>query len=220
MRRRASIFINILTAAGVLAVWLSICFGMPEGEALSTRGLRSLKYFTVLSNLLFGASCVIYAVFETKTGRGDMPPWLRILRLASVCAVSLTFLTVVLFLGRIYGYRSMFAGNNLYFHLVIPLAAVILFLFIDRKDELRPQQCVLCLIPVLLYGVGYIINVLINGRGEWPHANDFYGFFNWGTAVGAGILVCMVAGTLLLGLLLEKIKKILRRKENKDGEEI
>ena len=113
MRRRASIFINILTAAGVLAVWLSICFGMPEGEALSTRGLRSLKYFTVLSNLLFGISCVTYAVFEMKKEKGDMPEWLRILRLASVCAVSLTFLTVVLFLGRIYGYRSMFAGNNL-----------------------------------------------------------------------------------------------------------
>jgi hypothetical protein len=220
MRRRASIFINILTAAGVLAVWLSICFGMTEGEALSTRGLRSLKYFTVLSNLLFGVSCVIYAVFDMRKDTGDMPLWLRVLRLASVCAVFLTFLTVALFLGRIYGYRSMFAGNNLYFHLVIPLLAVIFFLFTDRRDALRTGQCMLCLIPVLMYGAGYILNILVNGRGEWPHSNDFYGFFNWGIPVGTAILACLLAGTLLLAVLLEKLKKILRKEESKDGEEI
>ena len=58
--RMLSLALNALIAAIVLAAWLGMVFAVHERGALTSRGLRSLKYFTVLSNLLACAASVAY----------------------------------------------------------------------------------------------------------------------------------------------------------------
>jgi len=48
------------------------------------------------------------------------------------------------------------------------------------------------MIPTAVYGFLYTGNIIINGKGEWPDSNDFYGFLNWGYGFGAVIF----AGTV------------------------
>ena len=44
---------------------------------------------------------------------------------------------------------------------------------------------VIAAVPTLLYGIGYLLNIMINGiGGPWPYTNDFYAFLSWGWPVG------------------------------------
>jgi len=51
----------------------------------------------------------------------------------------------------------------------------------------------------VLYGIGYILNILINGMGgRYPRNNDFYFFLRWGW--GVAILIFAVIILLSFGI--------------------
>lgn len=61
------------------------------------------------------------------------------------------------------------------------------------------RYAVFAAIPTLLYAIGYMLNILINGiGGPWPYTNDFYGFLNWGW--GGGIAVFFGVPLLSFGI--------------------
>ena len=70
-----------------------------------------------------------------------------------------------------------------------------------NRDNLKKIECVLCALPVLVYGIVYIVNLFVSGvdKGDW------YGFVNWGFATGIGIfcMICLIS--IILGLSLKII---------------
>ncbi len=192
--------LNVLMAAAVFGSWGHMVFA--GGGTLSSAGLSSLKYFTVLSNLLEGFACLYWLLIRRKAA-GDPGQRSETLKFVSTVAVSITFLVVMTFLGPLYGYPFMFEGSNLWMHLVVPVAAILEQFFLakgpfGRKDNL------LAAVPVLLYGAGYLGNILLNGVGEWPDTNDWYSFMMWGYPGAAVIYGGLVALSLALGLLFRK----------------
>ena len=168
--------------------------------ALTARGLGSLKYFTTLSNIFAALVSVVYAVFlifALKGHREGVPHALFVLKLMSTASVGVTFLVVIAFLGPLFGFASMYRGSNLWYHLIVPLICIFDFAFIERTDKVSFRETLLCMVPVFIYGMGYLINILVNGVGEWPNRNDFYGFVLWGLPVGIAIF----AGIMLIGWL-------------------
>ena len=126
-------------------------------------------------------------------GESSAKPAVEVLKYAATVSVGITFLTVVVFLGPLYGYPEMFAGPNLWLHLIVPVAALAEN-FLLCKTAFSARDNVLALVPVLIYGTGYILNNVINGIGEWPDTNDWYSFLMWGYPVGVVIFVviCLV----------------------------
>lgn len=180
---RISIVLDILVAVLVPVIWLSTLFRVGEGGTLEPVGLTGLKYFTILSNLLAGlaAQIFLYTLHSPDTSRFRS---VLTLKLVAAVSVSITFLTVVLFLGPLYGYRSMYTGSNLFFHLLIPIFSILSISIGTHKTEF-PKQCAYpAMLPVLIYGIVYLFNNLINGIGTWPDTNDWYGFLLWGYPVG------------------------------------
>ena len=55
---------------------------------------------------------------------------------------------------------------------------------------------------MLLYSVGYLGNVLIQGPGEWPNRHDFYGFLLWGWPIGIAIACGLVVLIWVLAVVL------------------
>ncbi len=102
-----------------------------------------------------------------------------VLKYVSATAVGLTFLTVAEFLGPLYGHSHMYHGANLFFHLIIPLFAIIEFVLLN-EHKMGIKENLYTMLPPLLYGMGYLINILINGAEE----NDFYAFTAWGLPIG------------------------------------
>ena len=131
----------------------------------------------------------------------------------AVTSVGLTFSIIAFFLQPMYRELNMYKGGNLFFHLIVPVIAMVEFILFEKddRDETLPfRYTFIAAIPSVIYGFGYLINILINGTGVWPDTNDWYGFLNWGYPVGAGIFV----GVVLINWVVALIIRLLYKKIN------
>lgn len=192
--------VNIIIAITVACSWIAIF--VSSSGTLMHNGINSLKYFTVLSNLFEGAASVIWLVSTRKNGKASYRA--ELLKYIAAAAVGLTCVTVLVFLGPLYGYPAMFAGGSLYMHLLTPLAAIAEIIFLSDVTYTRRDNRLVVLSP-LIYGALYLGNNLINGTGEWPDTNDWYLFLTWGYPVGIFIFAVICAVTWLLGLAMRKL---------------
>ena len=193
MRRKLSLFLNAGIALAVGVSWARMFFAF-EGGTLASVRWGSLKYFTVLSNLLAGITALITLVHLLRRS-GDIPRWLNGLRWAAATAVLLTFLTVMLFLGFIYGHAALLVSYQLWMHLLVPLMALVDYLLLPA-EPLPLRQSWIPVLPTLLYGIGYMINAGVNG----PEA-DWYFLVRGSLLTGVISALAMVAGTWCIGLL-------------------
>ena len=215
-RRVAMLFVNLVIAAVVFFAWGTMLLGWGGGNLLSARGLLSLRYFTVLSNILEAIICLIFVVQLIKaiSKKAALPHWVRSLKLAGTTAVTLTFLTVMLFLGPLFGYPGMFAGANLHLHLTVPVLAILEFVLLERPEtRVRFGATFTALIPGILYGIFYLGNILINGVGEGYGSNDWYGFTVFGMDKIYLVFAVIALGTWLAAVLLWKLGGNGKKKE-------
>ena len=201
MRIKIAIPLNLLLAALVLWSWLTMFTGYDTGTMLTAARLRSLKYFTLDSNLLAAATALIAAYYELFRG-GTLPVWVRSLKLAGAASVAVTFLTVAVYLGPRYGYRSMFAGVNLHLHLTAPLLAIGIFCFLEGSHALSFRHTFTAVIPLLIYAACYLGNILINGIGTGPNTNDWYGLMYWGLSRAPLVFAVFAAAGWILTVIL------------------
>ena len=186
--------LNIIIFIIVMVNWLKMVFVFTD-TALTSIGLSSLKYFTVLSNLLEAAACVVWLINGNE----------KIKYIAAV-SVTLTMVVVLTFLGPLFGYIPMFTGVSFWMHLIVPVAALLEVLFWSKEIFSKKDNLIAC-IPLGLYGVFYIGNNLINGRGQWPHTNDWYAFLTWGYPIGFLLFAAIVAVVYLIGLFIRIVRE-------------
>ena len=197
------IICNILIVLMVIGAWAYMM--IRRGGMLSSTGLSSLKYFTTLSNLFDGIiSAVITVRLLTQLRRKEIriSRVLFLFKYAAVSAVGVTFVVVLVMLAPFLGLMSLYKGANLWFHLIVPLFSAAEFIAFENFYQIRPRDALLCGIPPLIYGLVYLINILINGVGKWPNSNDIYGFAQWGIPVGIIIFAVIVMIGVVCGLLL------------------
>ena len=179
----------------VAGAWLLMAFD--RMDQLAARGLRSLRFFTTLSNIMVAVAAA-YWLAKGKT----RPDKAERFKFVAAAAVFLTFTVVAFFLGPFYGYAKMYTRANFWFHLVVPVLAVVEAVFLSEYRAAK-KDALICVIPTVVYGFGYLANILINGMGTWPdHYNDWYGFMSWGIPVGLVIFVFISFLTWLLARLI------------------
>jgi len=174
---RLNLIILSFTIAGIVLMFMT----PSEAGSLQAEGLENLKFYTVLSNVFCGLISLIYVIMILAgKDTSKLDPY----KLAAVCGVAITFSVVAFFFGPLYGYPQFYKNSNLVFHLLEPVFAIAEFIIIKRK-RMPFVYTVIAAVPTLLYGIGYMLNILINGiGGEWPYTNDFYAFLSWGWPVG------------------------------------
>lgn len=193
MKKR--VVFNIVIFIIVLISWLRMVFGYTNSEFMA-RGLASLKYFTILSNLFEAIACIIWIYNRNE----------KIKYIAAV-SVALTMMVTLLYLGPLFGYALMFAGVNFWLHLFVPLLSLLEVLLWNNEKFTKKDNLLVCL-PLIIYGLFYLGNNLINGKGNWPHTNDWYGFLMWGYPVGIIIFILLILFVYFIGFLIRKIKDI------------
>ncbi len=176
-----------------------LCFFRTNEGLLIVKGPENLKFFTVESNILAGIVALINIICILKNEESKV---VAVFKYTAATAVGLTFLTIAAFLGPIYGHSHMYHGSNLFFHLIIPLIAMAEFVFLNDK-KMSFRENLYTMIPPVLYGTGYLINILINGS----EGNDFYAFTAWGLPIGIGIFAGIVMATFIIGLILRKLNR-------------
>ena len=212
-KMRAAVISNILTFVLVLGAW-ALMASRGKNTALAAAELSSLKYFTVLSNIFNGAVCAAEACQQAAVLRGrrkEVSRGVFVLRYVALSSVAVTFLVVLLFLGPAAGLFRLYRGANLWFHLIIPVLTIAEFELLEQYHSVRFKESFFCMVPELLYGTVYLINILVNGAGKWPDPNDIYGFAQWGIPAGIGIFAFIVMMGWGCGLLLRLRVKYLKK---------
>lgn len=180
--------LNIVIIGFTIVGIILMLTGRPEEGALQSTGIENFKFYTVLTNVFCGIIALIYLICILLKKNTDK---LAVLKLAAVCGVAVTFAVVAFMFGPLYGFLQFYKRGNLFFHLLEPVTAMAEFILIRRK-KMPFRFTVFAAIPTLLYGIGYMLNILINGiGGPWPYTNDFYAFLSWGWPVGIGIFAAI-----------------------------
>lgn len=203
-----------LVINGALAVlspvaWLMLALRVGGPHRLAARGRESLKYFTVLSNLLSGFTSLAYLISCLTATRATTPAWLLSLKLMATSAVMLTFITVILLLGPKFGWASMYSGGNLWMHLVLPLLAAIDCMLFVPIGTLPFVATLAAMLPCILYGIGYLRAIVRHGAAQGDRAYDFYGFLRWGKQKVPLVMAGMLSASWALGIALWLASKAL-----------
>ncbi len=181
---RFSLFINIIIIA--ITTILVIRFFREDGKWSPARGKRAFRYFTTQSNALCAISALCMCLFPQEA-------WAYYLKVMGTAAVTVTMLTVLVFLGRIYGYKPLLSGSDLFMHLITPLLAIVSLCVLERRG-IGFLTSFIGLIPVALYAPLYLFNVVY--APEDKRWEDFYGFNRSGKWPVAYAL--MLAGTAVI----------------------
>lgn len=180
----AELILNIILVIFTVIGIILMLTGKPEEGALQSTGIENFKFYTVLTNVFCGIIAAVHLIFLLLKKDTDK---IRVLKLAAVCGVAITFAVVAFMFGPLYGFPQFYKRGNLFFHLLEPVVAMVEFILIRRK-KIPFKYTVIAAVPTLLYGIVYMTNILINGiGGPWPYTNDFYAFLSWGWPVGIGI---------------------------------
>ena len=223
MEKKQKIALTLNTIIFLFAVVGSIfCFG--EIYITYTKpiehGFKLMKFFTVQSNVLAGATSLIYVIYmlrENKTQK-KIPLWVHILRYIATIDLIITFLVVALFLGFIVeeGYLSMYTNANFFFHFMIPVLNFISFCFFEETAIFKLKHTFIGTLHLILYAIFYIVVATTHyNNGSVDIKYDWYAFAQ------KGLPLAFVCGALVIGIgylisfLLYRIRNKLNLKINK-----
>ena len=187
------ILLNLLIFLITTALMLNVA--RKDGQWKPEQWKKAFRYFTVQSNVFCAAGCLLTAIFAIA---GEVPEWVWLMKYTGTAAVTVTMLTVFLFLAPSTGnLKGLLSGSSLFLHLITPLLAIISFSFFEKRG-MSFSAALLGMLPVILYGALYLRKVVYSPEEErW---DDFYGFNKggkWPIAFAA-----MLAGTFVVCIIL------------------
>ncbi len=179
----------------VITLILVLRFSRENGKWSPERGKKAFRFFTCQSNALCAFSALLTAAAALA---GPVPQWVWTVKYIGTASVTVTMLTVFLFLAPSVGkdwVQVLLKGSDLFMHLLTPLAALVSFCVFEKRG-MTLGQSLWGMLPVLLYGPLYLYRILYAPKEKrWE---DFYGFNKtgkWPVSFAA-----MAVGTFLICL--------------------
>ncbi|MBQ6960459.1 MAG: hypothetical protein IJP78_05735 [Clostridia bacterium] len=183
----------------LITLVLTVRFFRKDGAWNAERGKKAFRFFTVQSNVLCAVSALLMCLFPDVHA-----VWL--VKYAGTAAVCVTMLTVLFYLGPVYGYKKLLSGSDLFMHLITPLLALVSFAVFEKRG-LSFSEALWGLAPVILYGALYMYRVVFCPKNTPEKAwEDFYGFNQSGKYYLSA--AAMVAGTFLICLGLMALQNL------------
>ena len=129
------------------------------------------RYFTTIANAITasGAGMLFpFAVEGCRRKSFSCPRWVTMLFYSGTICSTLTMLVAVLFIAR-FDPDMAFGGYNLYLHVLCPLLTIATFFLIESNSRYTTRDAALCITPVVIYAVVYLVEVVHVGseRGGW-----------------------------------------------------
>ncbi len=198
MFKKLNIISNILIVALVIGaiVWMFFSVNNVENKLIAS-GIEAFKFFTVDSNALMGIASLLSLIFILNKKESL---FISVFKYVATASVTLTFLTVMFYLGPVFGMLSMLEGPNSLMHLVIPVIAIAHLFFLEPKaQEYKKRYIFYSAIPMVAYGIIYLSNLAANnGYGNVKY--DWYFFGAFGIGIGFLMYLGMIGFSLLIGL--------------------
>lgn len=193
-----------MKARRIVSVVLNVLIAVLTVIAYRSERITFLRYFTNLSNIFCAVTALIIAICSLR--KSPVPRAAAMFKFMSTTAMTLTMMTVVLFLAPMEttigkSYFHLFSGNQIFSHFICPVLAIVSFTLFDDIPPIPGKQAWLGMIPMLIYAPVYILEVVF--LKNW---RDFYNFtFGGKNALAVVMLFAMAAVTWLFSFLLWKI---------------
>ena len=177
----------LLSIVIIMGVFASIVVNLVSGpsELVQEAGLKTFRMFTDLSNMFVGitsAMTIPFAVDGLRQKNYHLPRWIMNLTLASVTAISVTFAVALFLLSPNAGFvRIMLTSTNLLMHTIVPVIAILSFLFINTYHTIKFKATIFAVIPVALYAMCYLVMAILIGEenGGWRDHYHFLELMPW-----------------------------------------
>ena len=166
-------------------------------DNLKVKGFQVLKYYTVDSNIFAAVAALIMVIdnviviFRKKQ---RVSSFALTMKYISAVALTVTFITVVCYLGPTAGFHKAFGGRNFVMHLIVPFLVLLSFLFFE-KGEITFFHSFMSIFPTFIYSGFYIYNVVF--ASNWK---DIY-YLNKNNAWQISF-TAMNLGTMLVGIII------------------
>ena len=158
------------------------------------RGRSALRFFTAQSNVMCAAAALMMCFFPQSRA-----VWL--LKYAGTAAVTVTMLTVFLFLAPSVGkdwVSVLLKKSDLFMPLITPLLALASFCFLEKRG-MSFGTALLGMLPVALYGPWYLYKILYApAEKRW---DDFYGFNKGGKWPISFVMMAIGTFLICMGLM-------------------
>ncbi len=181
--------------------------------------LEMLRYFTVDSNILMGIFALIAAIDEYKVltkKKKEVSNITYILKLTGTVGVTLTMLVTIFFLAPTAPYNPLmlFFYSNFFLHLLNPIISIISLICFEKNDKITFKQSFIGIIPMLLYSVYYVLEVVTHtNNGIIEKGYDWYGFFMLGLKSAFFVLPLVIGVTYLISFVLWKLNRKMNKNE-------
>ena len=181
----------ILNALNVIFVACSIAWDYRKADPKS----KLFRYFTTLSNIFCAIASLLVVIAQLC---GALPFWVLLIKYVGTAAVTVTLLTVFLFLGpSSHEWKGLLCGAELFLHLICPLLAIVSFLVFE-KTAMPAWVIAVGSAPVPVYGAFYMRKVVfVPEERRWE---DFYGFNRNGKWVLSFALMTLGGALIALAL--------------------
>lgn len=189
----------------IITLVIAISFFRENGAWNLARARKAFRFFTTQSNVLCAVASLCVCVF-------GITQWTYIFKYIGTVAVTVTMLTVILFLGPSLGsYKPLYKGSDLWLHLINPLLALISFCVFEMH-RLSLGIAALGILPVVIYGTIYLYKILYAPENKrW---DDFYGYNKTGKWPISYAL--MIIGTAIICLILFVVSNLVSSATEKD----
>jgi hypothetical protein len=182
-----SILNLIISISIVVLVFISIVINILAAptEIVEEVGTKTFRMFTVLSNMLMAVSAAMtipFAVDGIRQRNYHLPRWIVNLSFMGVNCVSLTFLVALGILSPRAGFSYiMIEGSNLFLHTLVPIMAIVSFLFVNAYHTVKFKATFLATAPVFVYAMVYLVSAIFIGEenGGWRDHYRFEDLMPW-----------------------------------------
>lgn len=197
-------FITVVT---ILLTLKGVLWGASEGQLGENMiNLGYFKAFTIDSNdfaAVTSAIVFVYLLVSLIKKEFEIPYWVWLIQFISSMALGLTFVCTATFLAPVQvsignSYWLYFSDDMFFLHFLTPVMVTFAFVWGNHKFVFGIKENLLGLLPLFLYSIVYVTNVVF--LETW---SDFYGFTfggkNW---VIVPVLIVIYAATFGIGKLI------------------
>lgn len=212
IKRKIAVAVVLNSAIVIVTMAVILSFFMGNKDAFIRSGPQSFRFFTTDSNVLSMLGSMIMLPFEVRIltgGAEKLPRFAVVIKYVCTASVSLTFFTVMFFLGPTFGYGMFLGDTGIFTHLLSPMLAFYTFTLLETDCEISFKNVLWALVPTIIYGSVYLTQAIFIGEqnGGWE---DFY-FFNTGGYWYLSSTVMFIA-SVIINLLLKTLHNSTHRK--------
>ncbi len=203
-----NVIIVLMVAFACYSMFSGFKFMHGHDLVLQSTKIGMFRFFTVDSNIFMGIMSLVFIIQDIQILSGKKKELTKkdyIWKLMATSGVFLTFFVVFTYLKNVsqYGLASLLMNSNLFFHLLVPLLAIITFVLFERNNKLSFKHSLYGIIPTFVYGLYYLTQILMHMKnGVVSPKYDFYYFVQNGVSTALYVIPIIFLISYILSLVL------------------